>query len=280
MNSRRPGLRIFSAATGAIVLAALILPSGHAAAAPNDEPSNDPDLPPGVVAIIGASATGDAGHVDLSGTGLVESTFNPDGANSDVGNTDTVGSDPYVDYSVVGDHTFTCDAEGGCPQSIEDAAEEEDLTPADVEALILEAFQSLPVEASPITYQPDGDWAAVNMDFIVYTDNDQQLLDTTILDIPVAFQLTPSHWTWDFGDGSPAVPASRPGAPYPNHTISHVYSSATDGVTVSLTTLWTGQFQIAGTGDWYPVNGFVTTTATAGPVEIVAFDVHLVPNQS
>lgn len=117
------------------------------------------------------------------------------------------------------------------------------------------------------------------MDVVVYTDTAQQLLETTILDIPVSFRLTPSHWTWDFGDGSPAVPSSQPGEPYPNHTISHVYSSAHDGVTISLTTLWSGQFQIAGAGDWYPVQGFVTTTATAGPVEIVAFDVHLVPNQ-
>lgn len=190
---------------------------------------------------------------------------------------DADSSEPYLDFTVVGDHTVTCDADDGCPQAIEDIAEEEEITAVEVEALILQAFQSLPVAPSPISYQPDGDWAAVNMDFIVYTDTTEQVLGTTILDVPVSFRLTPSHWTWNFGDGSPAVPSSNPGAAYPNHTISHVYSSATEGISITLTTLWSGQFQIADTGDWYPVNGFVTTTATAGPVEIVAFDVHLVP---
>lgn len=181
-----------------------------------------------------------------------------------------------------------CDAEfgsgqlGNCPQAVEDLAEdaEEELSLAEVEAAILTAFQSLPVAPSPINYQPDGDWALVNMDFIVYTDTATQTLSTTILGVPVTFELTPSHWTWDFGDGSPWVPSSNAGAPYPNQTISHVYTSATDGVTITLTTLWSGRYQINGSGDWYPVNGFVTTTNTAGPVEIVAMDVNLVPNRT
>lgn len=206
------------------------------------------------------------------------------GADSDQAS-GTLGSDPYIDLVSQNAWTPLCDAVddegnlGDCPEALEDLAEEEEITPADVELLIQQAFQSLPVAPSPISYQPDGDWAAVNMDFIVYTDTAEQVLSTTILDVPVTFRLTPSHWTWDFGDGSPATPSSSPGAAYPNQTISHVYSSASDGVTVSLTTLWSGQFQIAGSGDWYPVDGFVTTTASTAPIEIVAFDVHLVPNQ-
>lgn len=117
------------------------------------------------------------------------------------------------------------------------------------------------------------------MDFIVYTDTDHQVFDTTILGVPVTFDLTPRHWTWDFGDGSAPVPASNPGAPYPHHSISHVYTNANDAVTLTMTTLWSGKLQINGTGTWYDVDGFVTTTSTAGPIEIVSFTVRLVPNQ-
>lgn len=182
------------------------------------------------------------------------------------------------------DATFEDGTIGNCPPGVPEIAEEaeaedEELTPADIQAAILTAFQSLPVAGSPITYQPEGDWALVNMDFIVYTDTATQNLGTTILGVPVTFELTPTHWTWDFGDGA-TMPSSNPGAAYPNHTLSHVYSSAHDGVTVSLTTLWSGEFQIGGAGDWYPVDGFVTTTSTTGPIEIVAMDVHLVPNDT
>ncbi|MFV0427617.1 MAG: hypothetical protein ACK5KU_11385, partial [Beutenbergiaceae bacterium] len=162
---------------------------------------------------------------------------------------------------------------------IVEEADEDEVTAEEVRAAILEAFQSLPVAPQTINYQPDGTWAAINMDFIVYTNTDHQIFDTTILDIPVTFDLTPRHWTWDFGDGSPPVPSSRPGQPYPNQTISHVYSSTSEGVTITMTTLWSGQIQINGAGDWYDIDGFVTTTSTAGPIEIVSFTVRLVPNQ-
>lgn len=204
-----------------------------------------------------------------------------EGTTTPVSNTEyTDPEDPYPFAS--GDRTAfspMCDDESGCPQAITDAAEEDDdLTPADVEAMIVEAFQSLPVAPSPISYQPDGDWAAVNMDFIVYTDTTAQTLGTSILGVPLTFTLQPTHWTWDFGDGSPPLPTSQPGAPYPNQTVAHTYSSASDGVTVTLTTLWSGTFTIADDPTSYPVNGFVTTTNTTGPIEIVAFDVRLVPN--
>lgn len=60
--------------------------------------------------------------------------------------------------------------------------------------------------------------------------------------------------------------------------MAHVYSSAADAVEISLTTTWQGSFRINGTGPWLPVSGYATTTATAPAVEIVAMEVHLVPN--
>lgn len=239
----------------------------------------------------GFDASGSVGAVNLGADGLVTNTVDADAnvveptpGGGDIG----AGGGPYDDFLLGTDNAVLCDAtdEDGnaaaCPAPVEEIAEEaeDELTLADIQAEVLRVYQSLPVGPSPISYQPDGTWAAVNMDFIVYTDTTAQVLDTTVLGVPVQFRLTPSHWTWDFGDGSPPLPTSQPGQPYPNQTLTHVYSSASDGVTITLSTLWSGEYQVGGSGDWYPVDGYVTTSSTAGPVEIVAFDVRLVPNRN
>ena len=115
------------------------------------------------------------------------------------------------------------------------------------------------------------------MDFIVYTDAGAQLLDTTILGVPVTVRATPVHYSWDFDDGSVPLATTDTGQPYPNHTLAHVYTSAADSVEVTLSTTWQGELQINGSGPWLPIAGFATTTRSAPPVEIVAMDVHLVP---
>ncbi|WP_156253594.1 hypothetical protein [Pseudactinotalea terrae] len=155
--------------------------------------------------------------------------------------------------------------------------EEGDLSTAELVALVSSEFRTLPLTAPAITYQPEGDWALVNMDFIVYTDADQQLLSTTILGVPVTVRATPVHYSWDFGDGSAPLSTTDAGRPYPDHTLAHVYTSAAESVQVSLTTSWQGELQINGAGPWLPIAGFATTTSSAPAVEIVAMDVNLVP---
>ena len=158
-----------------------------------------------------------------------------------------------------------------CPE------DEDGPTAADVVALVAQEFQRLPIAAPSITHQPDADWALVNMDFIVLTDAQVQVLETTILGVPVAVRATPVHYAWDFGDGA-TLATTDPGRPYPDHTVAHVYTSSADAVTVTLTTSWQGELQIAGSGSWLPIAGMATTTSVADPVEIVAMDVRLVPN--
>lgn len=155
--------------------------------------------------------------------------------------------------------------------------DEDGPTVAEIAALVTTEFQSLHLTAPPITYQPNGDWALVNMDFIVFTSASAQELDTTILGAPITIRATPVHYSWDFGDGSPALATTDQGRPYPDQTLAHVYSSASDGVTVTLTTSWQGEFRI-GAGAWLPISGFATTTSSTGAIEIVEMDVHLVPN--
>lgn len=163
----------------------------------------------------------------------------------------------------------------------EEAEEGDDDAPPswdEIVALINREYLTLPIEASAIAHQPDGDWALINVDFIVMTDPTPQVFERDLLGMSITFRATPVHYLWDFGDGSPPLETSSPGRPYPDQDVTHVYTSAADGVEVSLTTTWEGSFQINGGGTWLPVSGFATTTAVAPPVEIVAMDTRLVPN--
>ena len=162
---------------------------------------------------------------------------------------------------------------------LEDLCESDDgPTVAEIAAMVTTEFQSLHLAAPPISYQPEGDWALINMDFIVFTDAGAQELDTTILGAPVTIRATPVSYSWDFGDGSGPLVTSDQGSPYPNQTLAHVYSSASEGVVVTLTTSWQGEFRIGG-GAWLPISGFATTSSATDAIEIVAMDVNLVPNE-
>lgn len=166
---------------------------------------------------------------------------------------------------LLNEETDLCEAEDG--PTVEEIA-----------ALVASEFQSLHLTAPPIMRQPATDWALVNMEFIVMTDAGPQEVDTTILGAPVTIRATPIHYSWDFGDGSAPLATTDQGQPYPNQTVSHVYTDVAEAVSVTLTTTWQGEFRI-GDGAWLPITGFATTTSTADPVEIVAVDVNLVPNE-
>lgn len=147
----------------------------------------------------------------------------------------------------------------------------------DVVSALAREFLTLPIAPSPIYHQPVTDWALVNVDFIVYTDTSAQVFDRRLFAMDVRFRASPVHYSWDFGDGSPLLETSSPGRPYPYQNLAHVYTSAAEAVTVSVTTTWQGEFQLNGAGPWYPVATYATTVAEADPVEIVAMDVRLVP---
>ena len=65
-------------------------------------------------------------------------------------------------------------------------------------------------------------------------------------------------FTWHTGDGTD-INSTDPGAPYPNHTISHEYAAGT--YTAHLTTTWGGTYSVNG-GASAQVPG---TTTTDGP---------------
>ncbi len=136
-------------------------------------------------------------------------------------------------------------------------------------------FAELPLELPVVHLQPERDWFLVNMDTLVFADGGQQVLETSVLGVPVAVRATPVEYVWDFGDGSEPLVTTEPGAPWPAQDVGHVYTSEASGVVITLTTTWSGEFQVAGQGPWIPIAGTTTTQSQSAPFRIEAVETHL-----
>lgn len=131
-----------------------------------------------------------------------------------------------------------------------------------------EDVQSLLVNSGSLVVQPDQAWVLVNTDTIVLTDAVEHTIGTQVLGLDIDVRVTPVLFTWDYGDGSPPVTGTDPGAPWPNHTVSHLYDAA-GTVTISLRTEWDAAFRVEGTSTWLPVSGRAVTVTTTDPIEVV-----------
>ncbi len=119
-------------------------------------------------------------------------------------------------------------------------------------------FQTLPLPDLPTQQQPPGN-ALAGLPVVFYTDGPTtQTFTVDIRGFTVDIVATATGFTWDTGDGA-VLTTTDPGAPYPDHTISHDYRSGT--YTASLTTTWSGTFSVDG-GATAEVPG---TTTTEGP---------------
>lgn len=152
---------------------------------------------------------------------------------------------------------------GGCP--------EDGTTPV----LTAEEFARLPLTPSPVHLQPGDGRALVHYGVIATSDPTPQTLTTTILGTPITVTATPTTWTWNYGDGTPPRTTTDPGRPYPDTTSTHPYD--TPGTyQLTLTTTWTGTYQLNNTGPQHPVTGTATTTTTAITITVETAHPHLV----
>lgn len=142
------------------------------------------------------------------------------------------------------DRNFTCPGDDGYPFTFDD-------------------FANLPIAPSPLAVQPDNGWVIAGLDTVVMSDDLPQGFRTQLLGTNFEIVAEPAEYSWDFGDGSDPLVTTDPGAPWPNHTVSHIYQ-ASGAVEITLTTRWRGAFRIEGASHWSPVNG-TGETVTAGP---------------
>ncbi|MBB3676956.1 hypothetical protein [Modestobacter versicolor] len=121
-------------------------------------------------------------------------------------------------------------------------------------------FQTLPLPQLTTRQQPPGE-ALVGLPVIFFTDSPTaQTFTVDIRGFTVVITATATSYAWDTGDGT-VLTTTDPGAPYPDQTITHDYSSGT--YTASLTTTWGATYAVDG-GVQADVPG--TTTTQGAPV--------------
>ncbi len=150
----------------------------------------------------------------------------------------------------------------------------EQITPA----MVLRAFERIPVPASRISIQPPGGKTLINLDTIFSTEADGFTETVTLLGRRVEFEIRPSSFQWVNGDGTEQVTDwagkrwSR-GTPM-SEFITHEYVEA-EKVVTRVDTTWSAQYRIGG-GPWRDVGGTVTIEGQPFDLAVVSASPHLV----
>ena len=126
---------------------------------------------------------------------------------------------------------------------------------AQVSDVIATEFAQLPLTGATAQVQP-AEATLVNVQTVFFTDPGVQVFNVVILGQPVTVTATPTAYTWVFGDGATLGPSTSPGAPWPNHDITHIYAQP-GRVQARVDVSWTGTFAVAG-GPPAPIPGQVT----------------------
>ena len=145
----------------------------------------------------------------------------------------------------------------------------------DVGAEVEREIKRLELKGSPLGRSPGTAVTYVQTDTIVWTDAVPQVFDLTVLGQAVELEMTPVQFSWDFGDGSRPLVTTKTGGPYPDKSVSHVYTRL-ETVQIRLTTTWSGRYRLAGSQDWLPVSGMASTTSVDDPLELREYRTRLV----
>lgn len=130
-----------------------------------------------------------------------------------------------------------------------------DLNPPPSPAEVFRYFETLPLPELTTRQQPPGE-ALVGLPVIFFTDSPTtQTFTVDIRGFDVVITARALSYTWRTGDGT-TLTTTDPGAPYPDQTVTHEYSSGT--YTASLTTTWGATYSVDG-GVSADVPGTTTT---------------------
>ncbi|WP_396276812.1 PKD domain-containing protein [Glutamicibacter creatinolyticus] len=160
--------------------------------------------------------------------------------------------------------SLVCPEDDAAPESIsrEQIVEEIVVTPSQ--------FRRFPILPSKIGSSPK-QFSLRNGHTHMWAIAEIQTFDTQIFGAAVQVRAIPTHWQWNYGDGSTRS-LSQPGSPSPNHTLhdktptSHSYLE-TGLFNVNLTTLYRGEFRVSG-GSWQTIPGQAAVPSEAVPIDV------------
>ncbi|WZH52778.1 MAG: PKD domain-containing protein [Nocardioides alkalitolerans] len=127
-----------------------------------------------------------------------------------------------------------------------------------VNAAVYQAFREVPLPETVLHIQPPDGTTLVNLETNFFTTAEPFTTTLTVLGYTVDLDITPTIYTWDFGDGTTTT-TTTPGAPYPHLDITHAYTR-TGTYPTRLTTTWSADFRVADR-PWQRVQGTVDMTS-------------------
>ena len=139
--------------------------------------------------------------------------------------------------------------------------------PAELQAMVDDYFQRIPLPKPGLHISP-ADNAVVNLPEIVSAD----ALGATAFTIneapfPTVLIKATVRWEWDFGDGG-SLTTTTPGKPYSSTSpdiggyLTHTYLTANEAWPITVTSVWTGTYTVAGMPGTRVVTGAVQRTST------------------
>ncbi|MGO1562930.1 MAG: hypothetical protein ACTHW7_14015 [Actinomycetaceae bacterium] len=164
----------------------------------------------------------------------------------------------------------TDDPPEAIPASAPDAPEPIVISRSEAAELLVEVG-SAEFNDSSVGYQ------LVNMPVIVWSTAREHVAETELLGHEVFVRFVPVEFSWDPQDGSAPIVTNDPGAPWPDHTVSHEYAHTSSEQSMTLTTSWSAEFMVAGEQGWAPVDGLIEIETETDPFEIRERLVRLVP---
>ena len=132
--------------------------------------------------------------------------------------------------------------------------------------MVRSALARIPLPPSRLVVQPPGGRTLVNFDTNFYTERETFTRRLTLLGRRVTTRISPSAFTWHFGDGE-SRSTTTPGSSYPDLMVTHSYLQE-GAYRPSVDTTYTAVFRI-GSGPWQPVPGSVAITGPAVDLEAV-----------
>jgi hypothetical protein len=146
-------------------------------------------------------------------------------------------------------------------------AEQLPYDPGQIQAAVDDYFQHIPLPEPGLTVAP-ADNAVVNLPEIVSADVPPQTSFTVdIAPFPTVTITTNVQWEWNFGDGT-WLTTSTPGHAYDptdtdlSHYVTHTYLKPNAAWPLSVTSIWSGTYTVAGLPGTQPVDGTVQRTTT------------------
>ena len=131
------------------------------------------------------------------------------------------------------------------------------------------------INGAGLAWQPKTN-ALVGLPTLVHVTSPTQNATLSLFGQAISIALEASHFSYDFGDGSPTLETTDPSAPYPVQTLNHVYTETSPGRIITLTTTWNATITYPSGRSVYLANA-LTSTETSTPITILRAKINLIP---